>query len=107
MSNQSRDLSSVPEELRGFVEAAERRNDPGAWLGGDIHPLYRSRRRKSVGALVLIQALIVAVLACSELKKGSWLGGISISVIALVFAVVGVLLIRRSRESETRSDAED
>ena len=107
MSNQSRDLSSVPEELRGFVEAAERRNDPGAWLGGDIHPLYRSRRRKSVGALVLIQALIVAVLACSELKKGSWLGGISIAVIALVFAVVGVLLFRRSRESETRSDAED
>lgn len=106
MANQSRDLSSVSEELRGFVEAAERRNDPGAWLGGDIHPLYRSRRRKSVGALLLFQAVLGAVLSCSELKKDSWLGGISIAVIALLFAVVGLRLFRQSRESETRSDAE-
>ena len=107
MANQSSDLSSVPEELRGFVEAAERRNDPGAWLGGDIHPLYRSRRRKSVGAILLFEAVLGAVLSCSELKKGSWLGGISIGVIALLFAVVGVLMFRQSRESDTRSDAED
>jgi hypothetical protein len=107
VANQSRDLSSVPEELRGFVEAAERRNDPGAWLGGDIHPLYRSRRRKSVGVLLLFQALLGAVLSCSELKKDSWLGGISIGVIALLFAGVGVRLFSPSRESEGRSDAED
>lgn len=107
MANQSRDLSSVPEELRSFVEAAERRNDPGAWLGGDIHPLYRSRRRKSVGTLVLFQALFGAVLSCSELKKGSWLGGISIGVIALFFAIAGVRLFRQSREPETRSDSDD
>lgn len=107
MASQSRDLASVPEELRDFVEAAERRNDPGAWLGGDIHPLYRSRRRKSVGVLVLFQALFGAVLSGSELQKDSWLGGISIGAIALFFAVVGVRLCRQPREPEARGDAED
>lgn len=95
-----------PPELQQFVDAQERRYDPSAWLGGDIHPVYKSPQSKRVGVLLLIQAVIVLVFVAFTIQSRDVLPTVLFSALAVLLLVGATRKLRQKPEPVPGRDGE-
>lgn len=84
-------------------EVQSHRYDPGYWLGGRIHPLYRRwgalGTTSSFGVALCILGLASGAVAIWWPPEGL---RVSFSVLSLVFVALGISNVRAARNQHTR-----
>ena len=93
--------SDLPPVVQQFVEVQDRRNDPGAWLGGEIHPAYTAARPNRYGYVPLFGAGLSAMFVWYYVRLGEWLPVFYIGFVGLVCLAAGIKMLRKPKQPST------
>jgi hypothetical protein len=96
--------SDLPPAVQEFLEVQDRRNDPGAFLGGNIHPALRARRPNPYGYVVLGWAGVSAMFGVYYFRFRDWPAVVFFLVLTVVSFLAGVRLLRRPKASQVSHD---
>jgi hypothetical protein len=100
---------SVQDGLRSWREWQDHMNDPGHWLGGNVPPFLRTRRRNPYGFVLLFGAMMLLCLASGPLLfllgglDSDWFSAVAPLALtggsALLLGLAGIRLLRGPRPS--------
>src|SRR5262245_1515008 len=97
----------LPPELEKVREVQDRQYDPGYWLGGNIHPLIRSRRPNRYGYVLFVPVVVLLASVAQTVRDQGWGAALAPLAVAVFFSAVAMKLLRGSQPKQPDPASDD